>query len=100
MLPSKVICDDLLTIILEINQNKFTILREKVYEIFIYDIDVTACIWYIFSELIKTNYIKNTNIDDILIKTVQFLQYYNNNYRPIYHLENYILYLCKKVHGF
>ena len=29
----------------------------------------------------------------ILNKTYRFFQYYNNNYRPIYHLESYLLYL-------
>ena len=43
---------------------------------------------------------REKDMTDILIKTFSFLQYYNNNYRPIYHLESYIFYLSKKVHGF
>ena len=36
---------------------------------------------------------------DILIKSYTFLKYYNNNYRPIYHFENFMLFLTMKVHG-
>ena len=33
-----------------------------------------------------------------LLKTYEFFKYYNNNYRPIYHLENYALTMAKLVH--
>ena len=29
---------------------------------------------------------------------LSFLKYFNNNYRPIYHVENYLLYLAKLIH--
>ena len=100
MSPYKPTCDDLLCIIRNIDQLRFCQLRDKLYDLFIYDLDITDCIWYIFSSLVRSDHLQQNNIDDVLVKTVQVLQYYNNNYRPIYHLENYVLYLCKKVHGF
>jgi hypothetical protein len=33
----------------------------------------------------------------VLIQTHKFLQYYNNNYRPIYHLENFVFMLIKTM---
>ena len=39
-------------------------------------------------------------MNEILIKTYKFLQFYNNNYRPIYHLENYIFYLISKINEY
>jgi hypothetical protein len=42
--------------------------------------------------------IKEQHISDVMIKTYCFFQYYNNNYRPIYHLENYFLNLIKIIH--
>jgi hypothetical protein len=39
-------------------------------------------------------------MNDIMIKTYIFLQYFNNNYRPIYHLENFVLLLVCKIHGY
>ena len=38
-------------------------------------------------------------MSDILIELYTFLQYFNNNYRPIYHFENFMLFLTMKVHG-
>ena len=32
-------------------------------------------------------------------KLYKFLKLYNNNYRPIYHLESFIFYLCKVIYG-
>ena len=100
LIPHKITCEDIISIIKNLNSLKFSYLREKLYDIFIYDLDVTECIWYIFCSLVKSSHLKDKDIDSVLIKTLIFLKYYNNNYRPIYHLENYILYLCKKVHGF
>jgi hypothetical protein len=40
------------------------------------------------------------NLKKILENTYKKLKQYNNNYRPIYHLENFIIYLCKTVHEF
>ena len=50
--------------------------------------------------LIKQNFIKREHLSKILIKTYTLFQYYNNNYRPIYHVENYLLYLAKLIHRF
>jgi hypothetical protein len=100
MKPHKPVCDYLLTTIIDMSKLKFAALREKLYDLFIYNIDITECVWYVFSSLVETDHLKGNDIDDVLIRTLRFLQYYNNNYRPIYHLETYILYLCKKVHGF
>ena len=43
---------------------------------------------------------KSEHLSKILFKTYTFFQYYNNNYRPIYHVENYFLYLAKLIHNF
>ena len=100
MQPFKPTCDELLSTIRNIDAIKFASIREKLYDMFIYDLDISECMWYILSSLVESSNIVGNDIDDVLIQTLKFLQYYNNNYRPIYHLENYILYLCKKVHGF
>jgi len=39
-------------------------------------------------------------MSEIMLKTYSFLKYYNNNYRPIYHLESYLFYLMRIIHGF
>ena len=78
----------------------FLILREHLYDILIYNLDITDCIWYILTNLITTNKINSIDImSEILVKIYTFLFYYNNNYRPIYHLENLILFIIIKVHN-
>ena len=34
----------------------------------------------------------------IFIELYKFLKLYNNNYRPIYHMEHYILFLLTTIH--
>ena len=99
MLPHEVICMKIIENIINIEDMKFLELRDQLYDIFIYHLDVTDCIWYIVENLIRTKKLKQDDINDTLLKTYSFLQYYNNNYRPIYHLESYIFYLIMKVHG-
>jgi hypothetical protein len=94
------ICNKLLNSILDINNLSFQNVRNQLYDIFIYNQDVTDCIWYILEKLVEMKHIKNEDMIDIMKKIHSCLQYYNNNYRPIYHLESFIFYLVKKVHGF
>jgi len=94
------IYNNILNIILNIDNNIYIELRDKLYDIFIYNIDVTECIWFILKHLIQNNHIKSEDVNDILIYSYNFFQFYNNNYRPIYHLENFIFYLINKIYGF
>ena len=100
MIPYEAICNGLIDEISNIQDMKFLNMRDKLYDIFIYDLDVTECVWYVLAKLIKMGRLHNDDMTDVMIKTFTFLQYYNNNYRPIYHLESYIFYLTQKVHGF
>ena len=99
MLPHEVICTKIIDTIINIEDMKFLELRDQLYDIFIYHLDVTECIWYIVEKLIRTKKLKHDDMNAILLKTYSFLQYYNNNYRPIYHLEHFIFYLIGKIHG-
>ena len=101
MHPYEVICNKVLNDILNVEEMRFLSLRDNLYNIFIYNLDVTDCIWYILDKLLRAKKIQTaTAMSAVLIKTYSFLQYYNNNYRPIYHLESYIFFLIKQVHGY
>lgn len=100
MLPYKIICNKLIQNMINIKDLQFLKFRDIIYDIFIYNLDVTNCIWYILYSLVEQNKIKIEHLSSILIKTYCFFQYYNNNYRPIYHLENYLFYLIKQIHDF
>jgi len=96
----KIISDKIIDAIKNIEELKFLKFRDMLYDILIYNLDITDCVWYILSTLIKENKIAKSEISGILIKTYSFFQYYNNNYRPIYHLENYFFYIAKTMHNF
>ena len=100
MLQYRIICNKILYNLLNVNDLQYLKFRDILYDIFIYNLDITDCIWYILSTLVKQKRIKREQMSDILVKTYSFFQYYNNNYRPIYHVENYLLYLAKLIHGF
>ena len=100
MLPHKIICNKIIHNLVNIQDLQFLKFRDILYDIFIYNLDITECIWYLLSILINSNQIKREDLSKIMIKTYGFFQFYNNNYRPIYHLENYFLYLAKVIHQF
>jgi len=98
-IPShKLICDKILHNIIHYNEINLLQFRELMYDILIYEINIYNAIWYILEILInKKKYITNENVTTIMIKTFEFLKYYNNNYRPIFHLENYFLFICEQI---
>jgi hypothetical protein len=92
------ICNILIKQIEDPNKVSFLSIRETLYEILIYNYDLGECIWFIINNLIKDKYLNIMNLSNILIHTYTSFQYYNNNYRPIYHLENYIYNLITNIH--
>jgi hypothetical protein len=95
-----IICDNIIIEMLTPQKITFTALRDTLYDILTYNLDVTECLWYILRYFIENKYLSEENISDILIRTYSFLKYYNNNYRPIYHLESIIFYIINKIHNF
>jgi len=100
MLQYKIICNKIINYLININDLQFLKLRDMLYDIFIYNLDISECIWYILSSLVEQERISKEQLPNIILKTYTFFQYYNNNYRPIYHVENYMLNLAKIIHHF
>jgi hypothetical protein len=98
--PHECICNNIIESIKNPDIINFLKFRDILYEILIYDLDINECIWYILSCLIQTEVLNKDNITDVLLKTFIFFQYYNNNYRPIYHLENYMYSLITTINGY
>ena len=98
MMPHKMICNKITDNLMNPNDLKFLKFRDVLYDIFIYNLDITQCIWYILSTLVEQNRFTEGDLSGILILTYGFFQYYNNNYRPIYHLEKYFFSLVKIIH--
>jgi len=97
--PHILICDNIIEMILNTNDLKFLQLRELLYDICIFDLNIINCIWYIIDILVNKNHINDKQLNSILLESYKFFKLYNNNYRPIYHLERYILYIAAVIHG-
>jgi hypothetical protein len=98
-----VICNKIIQEMLNPEKIVYMDFRDKIYDILIYNLDVIDCIWYILSNIIYTkqgNGLKKEDITDILDKVFVFLKYYNNNYRPIYHLESILFTIIIKINGY
>lgn len=82
------------------NEFSFSEVREILYDVFIYNINVYDFIWCFIKKLVDNEKLKAPDLDTLMNKTADFLQLYNNNYRPIYHLEKYIYCLLIKINGY
>jgi len=100
MHPYKIICDKILKVMLDVDELKFLKFRDMLYDIFIYNLDITDCIFYILTYLFQHKHLTKNQLSPLLIKTFIFFKYYNNNYRPIYHLESYLFYIISVIHGY
>lgn len=99
--PHENICNSIADIILSPDaQLKYDALRERLYDLLTYDINIQECVWSILRRLLQEGSLLPAMMDDIMIQTYTFFQYFNNNYRPIYHLENFVLLLVCKIHGY
>ena len=92
--------DKLYSLLIDVHSIKFTGFRDILYDIFIYDIDIGYVLWNIIKKLIINDKIKDEDISYIFIESYSFLQFYNNNYRPIYHLENFLYKIINLVNEF
>ena len=94
--PYEVICNAIYTSLIKKDGFSFALLREQLYDILIYNLNVDECIWVLIEKLIVENRIVNQDqLITVLINVFEFFKNYNNNYRPIYHLERIALKLIQ-----
>jgi hypothetical protein len=97
----KIITDKILHVILHVEEEfKIVVFRDLLYDMLIYNLDINQCVWYIVTTLVLSNKIPQKNVSDVLMNMYKFFKYYNNNYRPIYHLEYFFTYIIQVVYGF
>ena len=96
------ICNKIINMIFSSNIN-YNNVRNILYDILIYNLNIYDCIYYIVNSVILRK-IKLSGekldpdfINKIFVRICILFKYYNNNYRPIYHLEAFILYLIKLI---
>lgn len=92
------VLEKIVNCIIDYKNIEFLKMREYIYFMLIYNLDIYQCIFCILTKLIEKGKIKDEHLEKIFYKTYRFLKLYNNNYRPIYHLESFIFYLCIVIH--
>jgi hypothetical protein len=95
-----IICDKIIHEITECDMIHFMNFRDSLYDILIYNLDMTECVWYILTHFILNGQLKSRDVSAVLQKIYVFLKYFNNNYRPIYHLESIMFYIIVKIKGY
>jgi hypothetical protein len=90
------ICDTYINIIISNNYN-ITNIRTLLYDILINHLNSHECFFYIIQSLIINKLILVNKVSDLIFNSIFFLKNYNNNYRPIFHLESFTLYLIELI---
>ncbi len=93
-----IITSKLINEIINFKSSEFIVIRDQLYDILTYNIDIYECIWHILSYLINNDYLKDGD-NEIILNLYIKLKYYNNNYRPIYHLERILYSIIVKIHN-
>lgn len=93
-----VIVDDILQKMSNPESINLSDLRNSLYDMLIYNLDVIDCISYMVFHIIRQGMITEECANELLQDVYSFLKYYNNNYRPIYHLEGMIMNMMEKMH--
>jgi len=68
-----------------ITKIKLLKIREYIYDLFVYNLNIHDCCWYILSNLDDEKFAAKRL--KMIIIFYKFFHFYNNNYRPIYHFE-------------
>lgn len=94
-----IVCNNIIREMENYQKIVFTQFRDTIYDMLIYNLDVSECIWHIIIHFIENESLQGERITRVLIKTHLFFKYFNNNYRPIYHLESILFYIINQVYG-
>lgn len=79
--------------------NKLELLefRELIYEVLVYNLDFIEVVWDIISHYVQEGKLKEDKLKTTMNNIHIQLKQYNNNYRPIYHLENILLNIINNI---
>jgi hypothetical protein len=80
-------CDEIVEFVREKKDDLF-LLRELLYNLLTYNCNMHTCFYYIYSSLLRSGHI-NIKFEEL----IDIIKKYNTNYRPIYHLESFVIYL-------
>ena len=82
-----IVCDNIISKMVQHDTVDILSLRDNLYDILLYGLDITECLWYILYFFAESDILMDETgevMSEIMDKLDSFLKYYNNNYRPIY----------------
>ena len=77
-----------------LDEIKYYDIRDLLYNLLIFDIDISDFLFYTLNYFISKKRLKSDNMEQLLYDINNFFSQYNNNYRPIFHLEAIFYKLC------
>ena len=88
--------------IMNYDELKYTKFRDILYDILIYDYNIGRLLFTLLNKIYETD---TVDVDDLKKRNIynsicSFLKNYNNNYRPIYHLELLMFNIIGIIHEF
>ena len=94
-----IICEK---IIQKMQSSKVTLFdfRELLYDILIYNIDFIEIFWNILVYFVEEQKLSEKSVNEIIKSTYTQMKQYNNNYRPIYHLEIMLVNIINHIHNY
>lgn len=80
-----------------LDEIKYYDIRDLLYNLLIFDIDISDFLFYSINYFICKKKLNSNNMEQLLYDINDFFSQYNNNYRPIFHLETIFYKLCIAV---
>jgi len=80
-----------------LDEMKYYDIRDLLYNLLIFDIDISDFLFYTINHFVCKKRLNVNNMEQLLYDINIFFSQYNNNYRPIFHLEAIFYKLCISV---
>ena len=94
-----VIVEDLYNEMINRTHIHFNDIRTKLYNLLVFNHSLTDFVEKMSKKIIMSMELSNNQGDSLIVANQRFLFYFQNNYRPIFHLESYFYTLLKIIHG-
>ena len=91
--------DDLIYEIMNYKQMKYNTIRTKLYNLLIFNHSLNEFVEKITYTILAMKELTMEQSSSLIIANQRFLFFFQNNYRPIFHLESYFYTILKIIHG-
>ncbi len=98
LVPAAALTDRLIRMLTSVRRLSFAALRDTLYDLLIHGLDVVEVAWDVVRHVLRHDWLlPPATPSDLLNRAYSFLRLFHNNYRPIYHLEHFYLWVAVHV---